>query len=275
MKLRFIILSIFILTGIMLSLGSFLTPVLDNASSENVPVLDNVSSENVQILDKNVHGNVMKNPAIKNYLNNSSFNQEMVSKLEQGSLVYRLGNGKGKMILIIGGIHGDEPQGSLAVTEFMNYLKKKEINGTIYIIPFAIPVDTEKNSRNYAGSSKPYDPNRKADAAGTPVNNILRFALAHKVDYIIDVHAGDGVSSEGLVYFQNSPEEIWAKYIQEKTGCIIQNKPQTGTFRYETSKNGIKTITMEVEKKSNIIGTSDKEFKMLIHACEYLHVISP
>ncbi|HML05306.1 MAG TPA: succinylglutamate desuccinylase/aspartoacylase family protein, partial [Methanobacterium sp.] len=220
MKLKFIILSIFILAGIMIILGS-------------IPIHDNSSSESVQILDSNVHGNVMENPAIKRYLNNTSFNQEMVSKLEQGSLVYRLGNGKGKTIMIIGGIHGDEPQGPLTVTEFMNYLKNKEINGTIYIVPFAIPVDTEKNSRNYVGSSQHYDPNRKADVAGTPVNNILNFALAHKVDYIIDVHAGEGVSSNGLVYFQSNPEEIWAKYIQEKTGCVIKTKPHSGTFRSE------------------------------------------
>lgn len=262
MKLKFIILSIFILAGIILILGS-------------TPIQDNSSSENVQILDNNVHGNVMDNHAIERYLSNTSFNQEMVSKLKQGSLVYRLGNGEGKTILIIGGIHGDEPQGPLTVTEFMNYLKKKEINGTVYIVPFAIPVDTEKNSRNYVGSSEHYDPNRKANVAGTPVNNILNFALDHKVDYIIDVHAGDGVSSEGLVYFQNSPEEIWANYINEKTGCIIKTKPQAGTFRSEASKKGIKTITLEVEKNSDIQETSKREFEILIHSYEYLLTISP
>ncbi|HEX3014444.1 MAG TPA: succinylglutamate desuccinylase/aspartoacylase family protein [Methanobacterium sp.] len=263
MKSKFIILSIFVLTCIIMSLGV-----------SSAVTLNNTSSVSVQILDKNVHGNVMKNPAVKKYLSNTSSNQKMVSKLKQGSLVYRLGNGKGKTILITGGIHGNEPQGALAVAKFMNYLKKKKINGTIYIVPFAIPIDTEKNSRNYVRSSKHYDPNREANVAGTPTNKILKFALSHKVNYIIDVHAGLGVNSKGMVYFRNSPEKKWAKYIQKKTGAVIKTNSPGGTFRSEASKRGIKAITMEVDKKFNIGKTSNEELKMLLCACVYLHVIN-
>lgn len=263
MKSRLFILSILFLTVIMLSLGVSSAVTLDNASSMSL-----------QLLDKNVHGNVMKNPAIKKYLSNTYSNREMVTKLKQGSVVYRLGNGKGKTILICGGIHGNEPQGPLAVTKFMNYLKKKKINGTVYIVPFAIPIDTEKNSRCYVRSSKHYDPNRESNVAGTPVNKILKFALAHKVDYIIDVHSGAEVGSKGLVYFQKDSEKKLAGYIQKKTGAIVKTNPQKGTFRSEASKRGIKAITMEVDKKYNIKETSDKELKMLIYACVYLHVIN-
>ena len=252
----------------------FLTVIILSLGVSSAVTLDSAGSMSVQFLDKNVHGNVMKNPAIKKYLNNTSFNQKMVSKLKQGSLVYRFGNGKGKTILICGGIHGNEPQGPLAVIKFMNYLKNKKINGTVYIVPFAIPVDTEKNSRNYVRSSKHYDPNREFNIAGTPANKILKFALVHKVDYIIDVHAGTEVNSTGLVYFQKDSEKKWASYIQKKTGAIAKTNPQKGTFRSEASKKGIRAITMEVDKKFNIGKTSDKESKMLIYACVYLHLIN-
>ncbi len=263
MKSRLIILSIFVLTCIILS-----------SSVSSAVTLNNANSISVQFLDKNVHGNVLKNPAIKKYLSDTSFNQKMVSKLKQGSLVYRLGSGKGKKILICGGIHGNEPHGPLAVTKLLNYLKTKKVNGTVYIVPFAIPIDTEKNSRNYVMSSKHYDPNRESNVAGTPTNNILKFALAHKVDYIIDVHSGIEVNSTGLVYFQKDSEKKLAGYIQKKTGAIAKTNPQNGTFRSEASKRGIKAITMEVDKKFNTGKTSDKEFKMLVYACVYLHLIN-
>lgn len=261
MKWRTIILSIFIL-AVVSSLGLGIT-FASNVTN---------SSDNIQILDKKVHGNVMKNPAIKKYMVKTTANKKMVSKLKQGSVVYRLGNGKGKKILICGGIHGNEPQGPLAVTKFLNYLKKKKINGTIYIIPFAIPIDTQKNSRKYVLSNG-YDPNRKANVIGTPVNKILKFAISHKVDYLIDVHSGTGVSSKGLVYYQKKNEKKWAKYIQKKTGAVISTKPQRGTFRTESSRKGIQSLTFEVNKGSSIIKTSNKEFKMLKYACAYLHMI--
>ena len=262
MKPRLIILSTFVLTCIILS-----------SSVSSAVTLNNANSISVQILDKNVHGNVIKNPAIKKYLSATSFNREMISKLKQGSLVYRLGSGKGKTILICGGIHGNEPQGPLAVTKLLSYLKTKKVNGTVYIVPFAIPIDTEKNVRYYVRSSAHYDPNRKTAVAGTPTSNILKFALAHKVDYIIDVHSGTEVNS-GLVYFQNDFEKKWAQYIQKKTGAIAKTNPSSGTFRSEASKKGIKAITMEVDKKYNIGNTSDKELKMIVYACKYLHVIN-
>ena len=263
MKSRLIILSIFVLTCIILS-----------SSVSSAVTSNNTNSISVQILDKNVHGNVIKNPAIKKYLSDTTFNREMISKLKQGSLVYRLGNGKGKTILICGGIHGNEPQGPLAVTKLLSYLKTKKVNGTVYIVPFAIPIDTEKNVRDYVRSPAHYDPNRETTVAGTPTNNILKFVLAHKVDYIIDVHSGIEVNSTGLVYFQNDFEKKWAQYIQKKTGAIAKTNPSKGTFRSEASKRGIKAITMEVDKKYNIGNTSDKELKMVIYACKYLHVIN-
>ena len=150
---------------------------------------------------------------MRSYLEQNSLNT-IDFNLENGSRVYRFGNGKGKKILICGGIHGDEVQGSLTVISFLYYLKSHGNRGTIYLIPFAIPIDTEKNTRKYNQSGTVYDPNRRADIPGTPVNKILNFALDHEINYLIDIHSGTGVSEQGMVYYGNEFEEKWASSIQ-------------------------------------------------------------
>lgn len=225
-------------------------------------------------LDVEVGGNIHNNLLVENYLENNSLNTPFDFNLEKGSRIYRLGNGKGKKILICGGIHGDEVQGSLTVVSLLYYLKSHENTGTIYIIPFAIPIDTEKNTRYYNQSGDVYDPNRKADIPGTPINKILNFAVSHKINYLIDVHSGIGVKEEGMVYYGNSFEESWAKNIQNNTGCVIKTNPTNGTLRSEASKRNIKAITLEVEKINQGVDVPvQTELNILKKACAYLRVI--
>jgi predicted deacylase len=225
-------------------------------------------------LDVEVGGDIHSNPLIENYLENNSLNTPFDFNLEKGSKIYRLGNGKGKKILVCGGIHGDEVQGSLTVVSLLYYLKSHENTGTIYIIPFAIPIDTEKNTRYYNQSGDVYDPNRKADIPGTPVNKILKFAVSHKINYLIDVHSGIGVKDEGMVYYGNSFEESWAKNIQNNTGCVIKTNPTNGTLRSEASKRNINAITLEVEKLNQGVDVPvQTELNILKKACAYLRVI--
>ncbi|MDP1553723.1 MAG: succinylglutamate desuccinylase/aspartoacylase family protein [Methanobacteriaceae archaeon] len=227
-----------------------------------------------QTLDVEVGGNIHAHPLIEDYLDKNSLNSRFDFNLEKGSHIYHLGSGKGKKILICGGIHGDEVQGSLTVVSMLYYLKSQEYTGTIYLIPFAIPIDTEKNTRYYNQSGNVYDPNRKSDIPGTPVNKILKFAISHKISYLIDVHSGIGVKEEGMVYYGNSFEENWAKNIQNNTGCVIKTNPTNGTLRSEASKRNIKAITLEVEKINQGVDVPvQTELNILKKACVYLRVI--
>ncbi|MCK9151995.1 succinylglutamate desuccinylase/aspartoacylase domain-containing protein [Methanobacterium alcaliphilum] len=227
-----------------------------------------------KILDPHVRGDVYLNPLIQTYLTKNSLNEQRNIKYISGSRVYCLGNGKGKKILICGGIHGDEVQGSLSVLEFLYYIQRKEPTGTLYIIPFAIPVDTEKNTRTYNDSGLVYDPNRKANINGTPVNKILKFAVSHKVKYIIDVHSGTGVSKNGMVYYQTNFEKNWAAFIKQKTKSTLKTNPQKGTLRSEARAKKINAIVLEVEKKSQGVDLPvQKELDMIKRAYTYLMMI--
>jgi uncharacterized protein len=234
-------------------------------------VYDNNTTLNYTTLDQNVSGDVMKNPNIKTYLVNDSLTQEMVAGLKNGSIVYKLGNGNGKTIMICGGMHGDEPQGPLSVIKLLEYLKGQDINGTVYIVPFILPSTSAQNTRYYKG----VDPNRVADVKGTPAYNIIQFALAHNVDYLMDIHSGYGVGSKGLVFYQTLSEKNLGAYIQSKTGCLLQSKPNEGTLRTTATASGINAITIEVEKSSlGVPGTVETEYKMLLNACAYLGLIN-
>jgi len=175
-----------------------------------------------------------------------------------------------KKILICAGIHGDEPQSNLATIKLIDFLRGKGINGTIYIIPFAMPCDTAKNSRYYEGT----DPNRQAMRQGSPVNKILNFALSNDIDYLIDVHAGAGVGGKGLVFYQTKFEKSWANHVKMKTKCTIKSRPTKGTLRTTASSRGINSITVEVDKKYNPARTIKTEFELLKYSLEYLMVIT-
>lgn len=256
-KKNFFLIFIF-LFGILLSVNSCYSTDYNVDSNNNPSFI---------ILDANVHGNVIKNTYINKYMSKTNFN--LMNKLKKGSVVYRFGNGSGKKVLICAGIHGNEPQGPLAVLKFMSFLKGKHINGTIYVIPFAIPRDTELNTRNYHG----YDPNRKVSVKGSPTNKILKFALSKDIDYIMDIHAGNGVGSSGLIFYQNRFEKSWASYVKNRAKCNILFKLNPGSLRMAASSKGINTITIEVNKKYISNRAIYTELKLIQYSSQYLGLL--
>lgn len=231
--------------------------------------VDSNNSPSVIILDRNVHGNVIKNTYINKYMPKTNFNRNLMNKLKKGSVVYRFGNGSGKKVLICAGMHGNEPQGPLAVLKFMSFLKGKHINGTIYIIPFAIPRTTGLNTRNYRG----YDPNRKVSVKGSPANKILKFALANDIDYIMDIHAANGVESSGLIFYRNQFEKSWASYVKKRVKCNIRFQRTPGSLRMAASSKKINTITIEVNRKYSSNKAIYTELRMIKYSSQYLGLL--
>jgi uncharacterized protein len=155
--------------------------------------------------------------------------------------------------------------------KYLEYIKDKSIKGTLYIIPFDIPVDTEKNTRFYNDQ----DPNRIANVAGSPSWNIVHFAHANGVKYLLDVHSGGEVTSKGLLNINsghsNSTEVKWAHYITSVSGCVSRVQPlETGMLRAEAFKYKISTITMEVERDTaSTMVSAYTEFKMINAAMKF------
>jgi hypothetical protein len=223
------------------------------------------------IFNKNVGGDVLKNHDIYKYIPKTSFAKTIFRMEKSGSVMLKFGNGIGPKVLISAGIHGNETEANIAIMKYLEYIKDKSIKGTLYIIPFDIPVDTAKNTRFYNGQ----DPNRIANVVGSPGWNIVHFAHANGVKYLLDVHSGGEVTSKGLLNINsgtsNSQEVKWAHYITSTSGCVSRVQPlETGMVRAESFKYKISTITMEVERDTaSTIVSAETEFKMIKAAMKF------
>jgi predicted deacylase len=210
----------------------------------------------------------------------TNLSKKIVSMCKNGSVIIKIGKGKPKL-LITAGIHGSEPGANIATLRFIEKIKNKKINGSIYIIPFFIPKDTSVNKRVWYNpkTKSAADPNRISNKVGTPGYNVVQFAKKNNITSIIDVHTGHGLSGykNGFIFTNKNPtkkEKQWIKYIKKSVNPYIQyNSPQNGMIRSYSRNNGIDTITLEVEGvKGSFPYWANVEYKMLYQASKFFKI---
>lgn len=227
-------------------------------------------------LDYKIGGDVTRNSEIVANIPKTELSSKIFEMEKQGSVVVKLGNGGAPVLLICAGIHGNEEEANIAAMKYLEFVQNQNFNGTLYVIPFALPKTTAVNSRYYNGQ----DPNRIANYPGTPGYNIVQFAIQNGVQYILDLHSGSDVGSKGLIYYTTSyyPAEInWVNFVKLKTGCnVISGIGEPGMIRIVAHKAGINTITVEVERDSIATSTAAAtEYKLLLAACQFLGFPTP
>lgn len=125
------------------------------ASAENNTTNTTINStpQTISIFDGSVGADVTQNAEINNHINRTPLSNEILDKQKQGSTIIQFGNGSGNKLLIWSGIHGNEVEANIATMNYLEYLnefsKNNVLDGTLYVIPFAIPKSTSVNSRNY------------------------------------------------------------------------------------------------------------------------------
>ena len=254
-----------------------------NATNQTIPnTHDHTTGQsyNINYFDKDVGGNVLNNSKISKNILNSPLSKKIVSMSKKGSVILKFGNEKGPKILLCAGIHGNEVAANLATLKFLEKIKNKKIKGTIYVIPFIIPKDTASNSRSWYYSMKRcrVDPNRVANAPGTPGYKIVQFARKNNIKFVIDIHSGSGLvrHKKGLVFASkrivSAAETNWIKYIKKTLNPKISYTiPYKGSIQDCSQSNNINTITFEVEKdKCSVSHWAKIEYNMIITACKYL-----
>jgi len=121
----------------------------------------NSSYYNESTFDPQVAGDVKKDPEITENTNTADpYINDILEKQKQGSTLLQFGNGSGSKLLIWAGIHGNEEEANIATLRYLESLKtytdNNVLNGTLYVIPFAIPKDTSINSRYYGYEAYTY-----------------------------------------------------------------------------------------------------------------------
>jgi len=111
------------------------------------------------------------------------------------------GNGSGKNVMIVAGLHGNELPPQLAALKLIDYLADKSINGTVYIVPFLIPSST--STRYWNGQN----PNSIANYNGTLTNRIVQIAKERLIQALGDFHSAQpgGTPGTDAVFCSRTP----------------------------------------------------------------------
>jgi predicted deacylase len=248
--------------------GSYATNV--NTVGSNVSL--NSSHYKITIFDHTVGGNVVANPRISQNIPKTDLSNQIFQMTKNGSVLLKFGNGNGPKLLMSVGIHGNEIQANIAAMKYLEFIKDKQFNGTLYIIPFDIPCDTALNTRYYKGM----DPNRIANIPDTPSWKIVQFAKNNGINYLLDVHSGGGVGSNRFIYvnhYFSNREKNWVSYITYKTlsSTGYDSADSAGMIRVSSHNYGINSITLETERDNTPVMTAaNAEFKMILAAAQYL-----
>ncbi|MBO7444166.1 MAG: succinylglutamate desuccinylase/aspartoacylase family protein, partial [Methanobrevibacter sp.] len=158
--------------------------------------------------------NVLKNKRIKANVPNSALVRKIIKFAKSGTPVIKFKGGKGKVVFITAGCHGNEIPSQVAAMKLIKYLETHYINGTVYVMPFMNPKGTAANVRDYKGVHL----NKKANKKGTISYKTVQLIKKFKCDAYGDFHATrpGGKPGKDLVFGTYKPTKksaTIAKYI--------------------------------------------------------------
>ena len=101
-------------------------------------------------------------------------------------------NGEGPTALVIGGVHGDEPEGQIAALNLARELQAEQVSGRVIVIPCASPEASRAYTRLWPSGANlnrsfPGSPTGPADEQLAHFLSTVLFPLA---DVIVDIHSG-------------------------------------------------------------------------------------
>ena len=187
--------------------------------------------------------NVLKNKRIKANVPNSALVRKIIKLAKSGTPVIKFKGGKGKVVFITAGCHGNEIPSQVAAMKLIKYLETHYIKGTVYVMPFMNPKGTAANVRDYKGVHL----NKKANKKGTISYKTVKLIKKLKCDAYGDFHATrpGGKPGKDLVFGSYKPTKksaTIAKYIAKNAKV----KYKIYKIEDEVNLKGIPAVTCEV-----------------------------
>jgi predicted deacylase len=101
-------------------------------------------------------------------------------------------NGDGPVVLVVGGVHGDEPEGQVAALDLARSTRLDEVRGQLIVVPCASPEASAAYTRLWPGGANfnrsfPGSPDGPPDAQ--LADFFTRFLIA-RADVVVDMHSG-------------------------------------------------------------------------------------
>ena len=196
--------------------------------------------------------NVLKNKRIKANVPNSALVRKIIKLAKSGTPVIKFKGGKGKVVFITAGCHGNEIPSQVAAMKLIKYLETHYIKGTVYVMPFMNPKGTAANVRDYKGIHL----NKKANKKGTISYKTVKLIKKLKCDAYGDFHATrpGGKPGKDLVFGSYKPTKksaTIAKYIAKNAKVKYKIYKRAGVeypgaLEDEVNLKGIPAVTCEV-----------------------------
>lgn len=163
-------------------------------------------------------GYISRNRKLLEKLSLTPLTQFILEKSVFGTPIFKLGNG-GNKLLVSSGIHGNELPPQIANVRLLNEMVNKDLNHTIYFIPFASPKSTMNNERTFNSM----DLNRSAHINNSLSNLIIKAVAELGIDFVGDFHSTAHNSNPGFesIFSSKSPcpeSFLIANYISQDVG---------------------------------------------------------
>ena len=234
---------------------------------------ENVEMTYVSFLSK---GYIAKNKHILENIKLTSFTKFILQSCIYGTPIFKMGN-SGKKLLVLSGIHGNELPPQLANLELLNELIDKDLNNTVYFIPFASPKSTMNNERTF----NEVDLNRAAHINNSLSNTIVQVIEELKIDVVGDFHSTAYNSNPGFesVFSSKNPTPESVLIAQHISGTVgseiicydIAGSQYRGAVEDVCNLRGIPAITCEVVSPFASVGKGsfEKSLKQMKSFLEY------
>lgn len=205
-------------------------------------------------------GDVSKIKLLKKNMPNNKWVKKAVEATKKGNPLLKFEGGKGKVVFLTAGVHGNELSSQVAAMKMIKYLSDNPIKGTVYIIPFVNLKAISKKVRHTG-----VDYNRVAHKSGTISNKIVKLVVKYKCDAYGDFHTTQpgGAPGQNIVMGSKTPAKKCAsltKYIAKnakvnKRIYKYAGEQYPGALADNVNKKGIPSVICEVVLPHNTLTT--------------------
>jgi uncharacterized protein len=237
-------------------------------------------NNDITILSHKTGGQVNENQKLMDHVPEGKTSSDLIKKAKYGTPMLKIGDGY-PSVMLTAGVHGNELPPQIAALILAEKLRGRNINGTVYIIPFAIPKATMKNSRRFKG----FDMNRSASKRGSATNKILNATDTLRVLSVADFHATKPRSNPGVegVFCSKKPcpESLKiAAHITNATSSKLICHENAGTLysgalEDECNIKGKAAVTCEVVSENCDVnpGSPERSYFQMISYLKYFKIL--
>lgn len=249
----------------------------------------NLSGENTYTVSNNIamkifkwgnKGDISKVKLLKKNMPNNKWIKKAIKAAKKGNPLLKFKGGKGKIVFITAGVHGNELSSQVGVMKLIEYLSKTPIKGTVYIMPF---VNIKAISKKVRHTGTDY--NRVANKAGTISNKIVNLVVKCNADAYGDFHTTQPGGSPGkdIVMGSKAPAKKCNKLTKYIARYAKVNKriykyagqQYPGALADNVNKKGIPAVICEVLLPHNTVTakTVKTSYNMMIALLKFNSIV--